>query len=1652
MAPTLKDFNNKGASTQELRMNAFQPTSQPSPAANSPTINTIASHGALLDPEGKTDSVYNSITSQLSYSSSSSTLNSILTKWNENDVAGTMESLREVLVSPDIPDEQKQEILYNFQHGQNIKPLSYNVGISALMSDDIENGEQEDMRIKLSQAYNDVNQYNAWSQTAMNALNSESDIGFITHLQSFINSMIPFTDAAGQAMFENALKAGDENPVQTLLLLGEGRERLRETLLNTPIEERKSIIQNMIGLIKTTQGSLANDTVTLQQIQNLERMIVPGAYNNTERWLDNIFSVLDATILLSPVRRIGQSFRGAVGAADEARVAGEVMERAERSASGVEPLPRNQSLAIIPEESKAIPMADWTSDVDNIVDSLPIEPTSSQIGGLRKAINDQLNNPNGFNIDEVINNSEVVDSLNSTQIIDLRQSLGSIRDKRTIYLEQSVPKPVATIGEVRGKHVSSNVQPTSVAMNFKDTNVSKAKAVHQLMVADDTGRGANIAYGTTRDNALAHDYLPEIGGNGRVSNKVEYNDVGNPDNTILKHIKDSETTSWADKSEKAAVQKAVIDDWKNVVGLSNRSAMASIENLKPSAELTDNGVRLNQIYGPENGGFSNAYTGIDIVRSALRKYGVADNELTVLARQSDGTYAPANRSHDFSNGDFLIQVKYDYNVSPRDVEFTGFDVSPLWGFLQIPDIRFLNREGGIVQQLLPKSVNIDPRAFVPGIAATDRASGIQRQFLREGKEFANRWKKLDKVQQGKVDEYIRKANAEEIVFSMANLRSLGINEEGIDVVSRWKTLQDTLYTLENMDVARGLKDRGYQMLEHRNSGTRLIVEPAGKTTIPNNAEIYDAATDSFIILSQKNIDDLYQRGGQIVKPRNEYELQGRNIEYILAENNGTGAFSRTIRDDDKILNYRHGYYHVKYTDPYYVTKYDPKTKKTSTIARSEGSRDARIEVQRLNDTKDGFEYSYKRDNAEESFDNHVDVATHSGRSAQRLRGKQLERVGGSSDKTLSDAGIESPIDSLTRSISSISHRTSFRNVIDAERRRWMSQFKHLVPSGPGGKQFPDSVERILDGEGANEARHAFRHVEQLSDGYANTIDEFSKGFFNTVSEVAGNRGWGWVDKMAAKASRVSPSAMARLTAFKLFLAANPIRQLPLQALPAIPVMASLNPLGIGKVFKQLGILGAWHRGIDLTVTDKIAKYGLNMKETRDMLEAYELSGVSAAVNAHSYLADDMARLADRNMGQRAMSLIGKPLRIAQSVGFDLGEQSLMSMIWLSEYDRLTRKLGRTKLTGTERDNLMGKVRALTGDMNRGGDMPYNSNSFSVLMQFLQTPHKISSGLILGHRGLTSSERARVAAGYTVAFGVPGIPFINQFVDKILPPDNPEARDIVKGGMTNAMLNSFLTSLSGESTRVDVSGSVQPFTLDPMVEFIGGLLTMSVQDTITDSAAISLIAEDGRINRFVRAVTDWITPGSYENVDEAKQVYLTFLQMFSGLSNTMKAKQILEAGKITTAQGQTVDEDVSFMEALMKAAGFQTLDEVYHWAGNTAKWEIDGSIQKDIETLVDDLFLKYTREGVDPAEMEQYTAILRAASSTFNSNPAILEKVSDYYKMKMRADPQALYRIMLTSGLYTKDDVIKVMNNSNWSVEQRRTIMEMYDISENAYGN
>ena len=1657
MALSLSDFNNTGNNSIEAAsMESFQPRSKASPAANPATINTIATLGAALEPNGNLEGAYKSITNQLSYSTSSSVLDTIIGDWDRNDVQGSMDTLRAVLTNPNINDQTKQNILYTFQTNQTPSNLGVKVAMSSAEADSPgETVEGSELRAMIAAGYDEVDAYHAWAQQELNALNNENNPEWHHNVKRVVESFIPFLDAADATLLENSINDVDEvgglgNSIQTLLLMGEGKERIREALFRVPIEDRKPIVQAMISSIKSMGGSISTNTRTLRNIQLLEQMITPSGYSEQDKWVDDFFSILDDTILLAPVAKGLGALRGVARGAQGASLDAEILRRgvaAEENLTAAGEAPRQLQI-----EYKPTPVS-YGDDIENVINNLPIEPTNKELNELREAINVELGNANGMSIDNIIDRLSITDRMTSTQINDVRAAIGPIQIKRKNDLNGVIPDSPGNFAEVQRAHISGNVQPTSISQIYKDTNPGKARVAHEAMVNDTSGRAAQVLYGTDRTSAIANDIAPDIGGSPRIRHKTEFDAVGaTPDMSIVKHVNDSDGAVWASRQEKGVAKAAVIDEWKNVTGLTPRTAMQTIESIKPDITDLGNGVRFNQVYGPKDNGFSDAIAGMEVVKAALRKYGVKDNELKVLSRQPDGLYGPVKEGQDLRNGDFVVQVEYDYRYDPKSVNFEGFDVSPLWKFLRIPDVPIMAREGGITQQIIPKAVNIDKNAYTAGVSAADRASGLQKQMLQYGKRVADGFKKLPSDQKSLVDQYIRIANDQEIKFNAANIRAAGISEEGLSVLNDWKTVQDTIWVLENRDVNRTLRNRGYEYYINKSNDTQLVVKPEARGSAVYGRTYLDSDGVAKT-LSNEDLDKLYAEGGYIGELRSPSNFNGEQITHVVVKNNATEGYARAIRDDDITLGYRDGYYHVRYTDPYYITS-KSKDGVTRTIARADNKADVDAELTRLKSLKDGNEYDFKYDRnigMDARFDDELDVQFNSGRSSQRLRGKRLDRVG--HDKTLSDAGMESPIDSLVRSIASISNRVSYRDVLEADKQRWLSSFKHLLPKNAQYK-FPEKLSDIRSGKGDNEARHAFRYVEALQDGYGNTIDDMSKMFFNKVSDVASNKGWGWVEKVGRRAAKVNPSAVGRLTAFKLFLAANPLRQLPLQMAPAIPIIASLNPVGFVKVFRQAPVLAAWHRGVDPATTLKISKMsGLSVDEMDALIEDYRLSGMSAAVNAHSYLSDDLGRLADHNILQSAATVAGKPLRLAQNVGFDFGEQTLMTTVWISERDRMLRQLGKKTLNATEREELTAKVRALTGDMNRGGDMPYNSNSFSVVMQFLQNPHKIASGLILGHRNLTKMERAQLATGYTLTFGIPTVAFVNQFVDGVIPPDNIEARDIIKGGLTNMLFNNFFSSLTGEDVNVDLSGSLQPFSTEPMTEFIGGILTGNVTDILSGAAAPSLLSDGGRIRNFVEAVAAPFVPGNYENVDELKQVGLTFMQMFTGLSNTLKANYMLESGKIVTSKGQVVDDDISFMEALMKAAGFQTMDEVRYWQSNKLAWEASDELDSDITQLVDGLFALYTRENLPIEDMKQYQSVMAEASRVFNGNSAIMNKVADYYQMKTRQDPDSLYRALFKqSGLYKAEDVTRIINNSNFTQEQRDTLLEMYRITGETYGD
>lgn len=1675
MAYSLSAFNTPtDTEAQNTDLRSFQPERQPSPSATPDTINLIAGYGAALSPDGNVDGAYISISNELMNGSSSFTLNQIINDWDQRNMEGYYEGLRSILLDPTLTDEDKKSIIEGFSDHQFNNSLFKRVAQSAIISpSEGETGESMYIRELLIDTLDESDAYTAWAQQQINAINSELSTGWTSGVNSFVNMLIPFSEGADQAYLEQVLSTmvdedigGLGNGVQALLLLGEGRERLRNIIQSAPLDKRREITSALLDIVRSTRGSIivgdGNDP--LRGMIILESMLNPAAYGDTERWMDNIFSVLDDTILLAPFARgakgVSRAIGGLVSRGGNAEQAASTLRRGTLAETEIAARSAEGPVADVPLQIEWKPAVgrSYANDVDDVIDSLPIEAPSAEITELRRTINESIYSPNGMNIDEIIESSPIFDRMSVEQINQTRGQLGTIQQTRRIELEGMTPVTPARPADIVPSTVKGTASPTSIQRIYGNTNPSLYRNAVRTIEANEGDRAASIIAGTTRQNALADAYLPEISvGTGRVKAKPEMPENFMGDSSILHKYYEAKSDIQYKDAEKFEARQKVIGDFRNAQGLVTRAAMSTFEDI-------DSGVKLSIKYGPSDSGYKNAYNGIDVVKQALAKYGVREDDLTVLSRQANGEYGPPVAGTNFNNGDFLIQVDYDYRFQAKDINYQPFDNAPLLSKFDISPPREVGGEGGIVQHVIPKGSVIDSGVFAAGTSYTDKAAGMQRNLFQYQKNMDRAWKKLNKPQRDIVNQYIRRANDEEWVFEIAKLRGAGMNDDAVEFMTNWKTAQDTLYLMENVDLNVTLRGQNYQYFVDRNN-TKLLGKPVGRSVFDSNNTTKFYVPDEGGIarqLSRQEVDELYDKGGTLVELRSHVEMDGDVITHLVSKNTPDGGYLRAIRDDDVTLNYRHGYYHRRYTDPYYITVTNKTTGKTTTIARSGNLADAKAEVNRLTDaaSDSNLEYNWKHDrnkSLQDNFDDEFDVAVSSGRTSQRMRGEKLRRVG--TDKSISDVSMESPLESLQRSVASLSTRIHTRELIESNKRRFLKEFGHLLPGGKRTGKFPTEVNQIDGtkakrfGEAAN-ARNTWRYINGLEAGYSNMIDDFSKGFFNKLADTtSGARGFGWINKLAKSGAEVSPSRLARATAFGLGLAGNPLRQLVLQTAPLLSILPSTNPLGIPRVMQQLSFLRATNFGVDGVVARKIGKWqGVNAEDARLLLRDYERSGIHAAVDAHSYRQNTMFELADKNIGAKIINMAGKPLEFSRKIGFDTAEQTAMEAVWLSERDRMIRRVGRKDLSPAELDTVTARARAMLGDMNKGGDLPYNANSLSVMFQFMQNVHKLTANMIFGHRGFSRGDRWKMLAGGMLVFGFPVGALIDKVVDE-LDVNNTELRETLKGGLLNLALNSFLSSVSGEDVRVDFSDSLNPYTLDPMIDLIGGMLSGNLQEVITSAPGVSLISEGGRISEFAKSLARPFVPNDYQSIDEFQQIGLSFLQMFSGISNAMKAMYILEHGKIVTNSGQVVDNEVNYIEAMWKAAGFQTVDEVYYWAGSQARWEASSGMQEDIEKVVDEIFRQLTRQGADISTINSQLEVAAEAGRIFNNNPAIMQRVGEYVTFKLRQNPEYLAQwVYQNIGLIPEDQLRRVMNEGGLSGEERAKIEELINITRGSYGN
>lgn len=1156
--------------------------------------------------------------------------------------------------------------------------------------------------------------------------------------------------------------------------------------------------------------------------------------------------------------------------------------------------------------------------------------------------------------------------------------------------------------------------PASPGQIANQSNPQQARAIFSLTWKAENEEVANAMYGTSKEQALADGVIPQVATESHVVTSVPF-DIGRelrqpqvPDE--LAGMVHNTGAIYFTPGEKAAARANVVEDFANATGMTMNEAMSSFR-------LEGGRVHADAVYGANDGSWSNAREAVDQALFSLRAYGVSEKDITVLAK--DGIdHVPVNLA-DIADkpGDYLVRVTMPYEFSASDIgnfdklttRFNWADRSPnfVW-----------NKSGSISRYILDASSMIDPVITKGAVVAADDVARAQKTMLEYADRYAQQFVKFDDVTKAKIDDYIREANFNGIPFDQADLIARGFGPNEIAALKSWRDFWDGHFYLENYDVIRSLKARGFEVFE--NSQHTFYAKPIPKNI--NRAKVYDASQDIIRTLSKDELDDLYNKGGTLAAFRRPVNFNGEVVEQMMVRNQPT-EYLRGFRDSDQVLNYRPGYFQIHYNAPKFIDEIERDAAgniiSRRTVAVAGDTKEATLFSTRMQKNT-GIEHLVRDDfkAISRDSDEYWDLQSASGRMAQRHRGKLLQDA--SAPNQLGDNSfVLNPVDSAIKAAKSIAGRTAMRNVLDTAKARIMANFPEAFPSnGMGGRKWPSDVKEVgvpgqLNSKVSADARTNWEYINYLENGYINSMDEFFKAGFRAIASTAGERGLSKVERAALGVSQVNLSNVGKSFVFNAYIASNPLRQFIVQPHQVIRTW-TYNPVG-------------WMNGNIPSYFTSFLVDGMgtfpNIKYTKDQLEFINFAknyGGLAGVDHNNLVRGTLKEAA--NTTNRAVRVASKPIEVLRTIGFDAGEMANQLGHLAAVFDRYKR-LGRDLSDKAVRDEAYSEARALSWDMNKAGDMPYTQSSASVIFQFLQVPHK--AWLQLTSRRLNWTDKLRLTALDVAMWGTPAAT-ISAIVGGDILPDNEEARKYLTDGAESVLLNKLFTAIAGEQTDIDFS-SLAPYSMDGWGKMFYLLSTENVGSVIMNSPAGQLFLKDGgRVQNAFRSMARWFNGHFDPNTPPE-----TFLSMAnevakisSGWNNGIKAKILLENRKVLDQYGNAIDPTVSKPEAWAQLFGFGTQDTRDYYV-LSQKWSKEiKSHKEDVKQVVDDIFRYYKNQlQSENTDTEFVQGVIGLALQAFKDDPESQKMAHDMIKQRLFDDQGQLARTMMKrSGILDSDSI------------------------------
>ena len=1247
---------------------------------------------------------------------------------------------------------------------------------------------------------------------------------------------------------------------------------------------------------------------------------------------------------------------------------------------------------------------------------------------------------------------------NATSILDVVGAGALVRAPRAVRAAERAARASQQATEVPtplrraiAADTTSTTSPTSPSQIVKDTNPQKARDMLRVIDEDTTGEAAQGLSGTNRTDAIAKELLPEPDLFGETPNKVRQTNPIYQEPEYIRKLRQRDGKTYISRAEEAGAVRNKLNSIDNIVGFRPVKEQSTIKTLDTGA------FKISTVYRMVDSGFGTAEDALANVEFALRKQGVTRDNLTLITRRGEkwvemsqktaearkllrdklseaGETIPAKLRDD----EFAIKLDFEYSVRPEDIsEFELLSTGRLLGLRSLP-LNVLDRlpssmasvgRGSISQHLFDANSLLHPRIVEPASVAVDKAVALKKAYVQEFKGFTDSYKKFSKEARNRVTSYINEANFEGLRLSTTDLYSRGFNAAEVAALKVWRRANDIMYYAVNDDLVKQLNQKGFQKFIHKDSDTSLVVKPVTRKEVNADTLYFNPATGVVESIGDtKMLDDLYESGGTYARLAEPVEYKGKTIDFIKSVDNSQGGYLRKLADGERVLAYREGYYPLMYDANFFITKTltgaDGKTY-TKTIATSGTEGDARklVESQQRLDPDGVYEYRPDRNAGEAGglADSGWSTAVTSGMTTQRVRGERLLDAASELHKA-DKANILDPLESVARVISSLSERISVSDYLETTKARWINNYAEKLGLE---KSWPKTIKDIVPKGGSNkqlaaDARSNYNYIYSLENGYINSIDEGFKAVFNFGADLMDSAGWGKGEKALrdwGKGTGVTSEAKGAV--FKMYLASNPLRQAIVQGHQTIQLNA-INPAYVsgGGLATDLFRLGKVMRG-----------YEGDPNMTK-VLEDIVSSGTLDAVDANNLTRVDTLKLANVSNVQKTKAVLGSPIKAAQIAGFDMGERLVLVTSWLTHRD-MALKAGK-KLDARTIDEITGKSRAFTYNMNRAGDMPYNTNELNLIAQFLQVPHKAMLQP-LTNRSLTPRQRAQLLTFNTIMYGVP-VGAVSMGLLSLFP--EGDVRDSFESGLEGLILNKGFSALTGEEQQIDWS-DLTPTDVQGMGEFVAALWTGEFGKMLVESPSGSLFfGQNPRLTNLFRTTARWVNiQDDYDDPElntNFVDVSLAFANLFSGASNAFKARYAFQTGTKISSLGNLTDADVTKFEATMALFGFRTKTETGTQAVREAIYgdaTFNAGPGGDVDLWYGELKRQLARRGMTVQERDLAQRILTEGMRVFEDEPEkFQERLYNLIKRDYEKDEYNIFeQVMRQQGMRTTEDLVKMLD-------------------------